>query len=63
MEVASNLTEAMAFWNATNNTLGINHGIGSAADNRFLALETKVPTPALAASSRDLPASPVPFVG
>lgn len=42
MEVASNHEEAMQFWNATNNTLGLNHGIGSAADDRFLALETMV---------------------
>ena len=41
MENASNLAQATAFWKATNNTLGINHGIGSATDKQFLALETK----------------------
>lgn len=41
MEQASNLAEALQFWRDTNNTLGINHGIGSAADNQFVALETK----------------------
>jgi hypothetical protein len=41
MEQASNMAEALQFWHDTNNTLGINHGIGSAADNQFVALETK----------------------
>lgn len=41
MERASNLAEAKAFWEATNNTLGINHGIGSSSDPGFLALETR----------------------
>jgi hypothetical protein len=42
MEETSNLQEAVSFWQATQNTMGLNHGIGSAADNSFLALETKV---------------------
>lgn len=33
--------QARAFWEATDNTMGINHGIGSAADPGFLALETR----------------------
>eukprot|EP00048_Salpingoeca_helianthica_P015744 m.228380 g.228380 ORF g.228380 m.228380 type:complete len:489 (-) comp17465_c0_seq1:28-1494(-) len=41
MENAHNLAEARALWMATNNTLGMNHGIGSAADTQFLALETR----------------------
>ena len=34
------LDEAHALWVATNNTVGFNHGVGSAHDNMFLALET-----------------------
>jgi hypothetical protein len=30
---ASNLQEALNIWSTTNNTLGMNHQIGSAADN------------------------------
>ncbi len=41
MENTNDIASAMAFWESTNNTLGINHGVGSAADNQFLALETK----------------------
>jgi len=41
MENAADLQTVMALWNTTNNTLGINHGFGSAKDNKFLALETK----------------------
>lgn len=40
MQRSSTLDEAMLLWNATNNTVGFNHGIGSAADNSFIALET-----------------------
>lgn len=36
------MEEALSFWNKTKNTMGINHGIGSAADARFMALETRV---------------------
>jgi hypothetical protein len=36
------MEEALAFWSKTKNTMGINHGIGSAADARFMALETRV---------------------
>lgn len=41
MENAHNLAEAKAYWQRYNNTLGINHGIGSAADPKFMALETR----------------------
>lgn len=41
MEHAVDLASAQALWEATNNTLGMNHGIGAARDNRFLALETR----------------------
>ena len=40
METVHNLQEAVAFWRSTNNTMGINHGIGSSVDKQFLALET-----------------------
>lgn len=40
MENAGNLAEAQQVWNATANTLGMNHGVGSAADGRFMVLET-----------------------
>jgi hypothetical protein len=40
-ENAANLAQAEAIWEATNNTLGLNHGIGSAADGQFMCLETK----------------------
>lgn len=40
MERANNLQEAMTLWNGTTNTVGFNHGIGSASDNRFTVLET-----------------------
>jgi len=41
MAEASNLREAVAFWKKTKNTMGINHGVGSAADAKFMALETR----------------------
>eukprot|EP01013_Petalomonas_cantuscygni_P027614 TRINITY_DN506_c0_g1_i1.p1 TRINITY_DN506_c0_g1~~TRINITY_DN506_c0_g1_i1.p1 ORF type:complete len:513 (-),score=123.05 TRINITY_DN506_c0_g1_i1:1896-3434(-) len=41
MERASTLAEARALWRASDNTLGINHGIGSAADSAYLILEVK----------------------
>jgi hypothetical protein len=41
MATAHNLAEARSFWKATNNTMGLNHGIGSAVDPGFLALETR----------------------
>ena len=40
MANAQNIAEATALWNATNNTVGFNHGFGSASDNRFVVLET-----------------------
>eukprot|EP00049_Salpingoeca_infusionum_P017699 m.354045 g.354045 ORF g.354045 m.354045 type:complete len:509 (+) comp16908_c0_seq1:44-1570(+) len=40
MATATTLHDAQVFWNSTGNTMGMNHGIGSAADNRFMALET-----------------------
>jgi hypothetical protein len=40
MENAQTLAEAKTLWAATNNTMGINHGIGSASDSSFLAMET-----------------------
>ncbi|EDQ87662.1 uncharacterized protein MONBRDRAFT_33219 [Monosiga brevicollis MX1] len=33
--------DALDFWRNTNNTMGINHGIGTASDAKFVALETK----------------------
>ena len=41
MEMASTMSEALALWRATNNTLGINHGIGSAKSRQYVAIETK----------------------
>ena len=41
MESVTTIDEAKSFWESTNNTLGINHGIGSAVDKKFLALETR----------------------
>lgn len=40
MERSSTLEQAMTVFNATNNTLGINHGVGSGVDRRFVVLET-----------------------
>eukprot|EP01100_Stratorugosa_tubuloviscum_P012094 TRINITY_DN557_c0_g1_i1.p1 TRINITY_DN557_c0_g1~~TRINITY_DN557_c0_g1_i1.p1 ORF type:complete len:525 (-),score=215.46 TRINITY_DN557_c0_g1_i1:25-1539(-) len=40
MAQAYDLQSAMQFWNSTNNTLGMNHGIGSSSDGKFLCLET-----------------------
>jgi len=41
MENADDHLSAMTYWNSTNNTMGLNHGIGSSKDNAFIALETK----------------------
>jgi len=41
MENADDIASVQKFWDATNNTMGLNHGFGSAKDNQFLALETK----------------------
>ena len=41
METAVTMDDALAFWNSTHNTMGINHGIGSAARSKFAALETE----------------------
>ena len=40
MERATTLAEATAFWDATNNTCGFNHAVGSAVDASFVAIET-----------------------
>eukprot|EP01012_Entosiphon_sulcatum_P035677 TRINITY_DN4530_c0_g1_i1.p1 TRINITY_DN4530_c0_g1~~TRINITY_DN4530_c0_g1_i1.p1 ORF type:complete len:483 (+),score=95.83 TRINITY_DN4530_c0_g1_i1:53-1501(+) len=40
MERATNLQEAQAVWLATNNTMGMNLAIGSAADRKLLGMET-----------------------
>eukprot|EP01006_Ploeotia_vitrea_P019758 TRINITY_DN51993_c0_g1_i1.p1 TRINITY_DN51993_c0_g1~~TRINITY_DN51993_c0_g1_i1.p1 ORF type:complete len:501 (+),score=37.44 TRINITY_DN51993_c0_g1_i1:24-1526(+) len=40
MENAETMDEAVSLWNSTNNTLGINHGIGSAKDRLYTAMET-----------------------
>lgn len=40
MENAQNLKEALDIWFSTNNTLGMNHGIGSGNEKIFVALET-----------------------
>jgi hypothetical protein len=40
MEEAVTLEEAGTVWNSTNNTMGLNHGFGSGADNEFVVLET-----------------------
>lgn len=37
-----NLAQARQLWQNSNNTLGMNHGIGSGNDNAFMVLETKV---------------------
>jgi len=41
MEHAEDLASARAVWEATNNTVGFNHGVGSAKDQSFMALETE----------------------
>ncbi|EGD76165.1 hypothetical protein PTSG_00872 [Salpingoeca rosetta] len=41
MEEAKNMDDALSFWKRTRNTMGMNHGVGSAADNKFLAMETE----------------------
>lgn len=40
MAHASNIDEALSVWNATGNTVGFNHGVGSAADNQAVLMET-----------------------
>ncbi len=40
METSHSLADVVAFWQSTNNTLGINHGFGSGSESKFLALET-----------------------
>jgi hypothetical protein len=47
MEHAWDLNSALSIWNATNNTVGFNHGIGSAADARFVVMETNADATAL----------------
>jgi len=41
MERVTTLAEAQTVWQQYNNTMGLNHGIGSANDNAFMALEVK----------------------
>jgi len=40
MSKASNLEEALTLWNSTSNTVGFNHGFGSAKDRKSVLLET-----------------------
>lgn len=40
MSKASNIEEGLKIWQATNNTVGFNHGIGSAKDGKICLLET-----------------------
>ena len=40
MAKASTIEEGLAIWEATNNTVGFNHGIGSANDQKIVLLET-----------------------
>ncbi len=40
MAKTKNLEEAINFWNSTNNTVGFNHGFGSANDQKAVLLET-----------------------
>ena len=40
MSQAHNLDEALAVWNSTTNTIGFNHGVGSASDKSAVLLET-----------------------
>jgi len=40
MAYASNINEALSVWNATTNTVGFNHGVGSAADGTAVLMET-----------------------
>jgi len=40
MANAQNIAEASILWNTTNNTVGFNHGFGSAQDGRAVVLET-----------------------
>jgi len=41
MENADDHASVQKLWNDTENTMGLNHGIGSAKDNQFLILEVK----------------------
>lgn len=41
MEHADDLASAKAIWEATNNTVGFNHGVGSAKDGEFMVMETE----------------------
>jgi len=41
MEHADDHASARSLWNDTENTMGLNHGIGSAKDNQFMILEVK----------------------
>ncbi len=40
MANAKTISEAVAIWQSTNNTVGFNHGIGSAADKQAIVIET-----------------------
>ncbi len=40
MAHSKNIAEALAVWSSTNNTVGFNHGFGSANDGRAVVLET-----------------------
>ena len=40
MAYASNIDEALQIWSSTNNTVGFNHGFGSAKDGQAVLLET-----------------------
>lgn len=46
MESAANLAEAKAVWETTNNTVGFNHMVASAADAKALVIETNAATSA-----------------
>ena len=40
MAYATTINEALSLWNSTNNTVGFNHGFGSAKDGKAVVLET-----------------------
>eukprot|EP01038_Epipyxis_sp_PR26KG_P005160 gene5160-7183_t len=40
MAYANNIDEGLSIWKSTNNTVGFNHAIGSAYDNKLVVLET-----------------------
>ena len=40
MAYSEDLQTAMALWKESNNTVGFNHGVGSAADNKMILMET-----------------------